>query len=134
MKADTIEAGPELDARVAVEVMGWPVIDYCEPYRHHIDKGGVVVEGGRPQKFRGYGIIPDDWYPSMPGGSGHALDVVSRLVALGRRVNIHIHPDEGVTVQVVPLDPKTPCPKPGKADALPLAVCRAALLWAEARA
>ena len=47
---------------LAEKVMGWPVIDWDEPFSNHVHKGGVIAPSG-PGAIR-IGVIPEPWSPT----------------------------------------------------------------------
>ncbi len=70
MDIDTMPAGPELDALVATDVMGWK---WCLPYEENI--GGV----GRPYPSTGAWLLPDGSYQTNFRPSGYiaaAMEII----------------------------------------------------------
>jgi hypothetical protein len=104
----SMEAGRELDALVAVEVMGWHN-DHEVPYYDWVQESNEVIH------------ISKRWSPSSDIGA--AWEVVEKMIAngwwntdIGFGSGIVVSFDDGSTTHQA------------KADTAPLAICRAALL------
>jgi hypothetical protein len=88
--------GRRLDAEVAERVMGWLRIDQQEPFRYHVERGGVIIEDADgwldAQKFN-RGVIPDPWRPSTDPAA--AKDVREEMERRGFCWMLIFQPSQG---------------------------------------
>jgi hypothetical protein len=126
MPDDLLPAGPDLDALVAIQVMGWR-------------RGPDLVDGITTRRqYIPPGMTEQDATPMLPGWSrtiGLAWDVVERMNALTWTVRIEIGL-RGAYVEIAPCTDTRHDAAPYYAEAATtsLAICRAALAAVAVRA
>lgn len=107
----------EIDAAVAVKVMGWPTVDDETPYRHvKQNHAGLVTSNGRVGKF-GVGLIPHDFSPSTDANAARqvgermkTLDLQSQWVSeVMRRVFDASQPGGDQSYRMIQCDSRTRC-------------------------
>lgn len=130
VQALALDAGPDLDALVAVQVMGWGELPGPAP------NTDPAFQRQYWKTWAGYLTTPAySWVPGMyripPTYStdmSEAWRVVDKLMETALAVNLHVNHESSCTVTIT-----GPNDVQAEAKTMPLAICRAALKYTSTR-